>query len=60
MRDVRHVSEARLNMLSAGQLDEERYMGSIQNDKIKFCKGSLIVARAQKTNTLYVMHARLC
>ena len=25
----------------------------------KFYKGNLIVARAQKQNTLYVMHARL-
>ena len=26
----------------------------------KFYKGNLIVARAQKQNTLYVMHARMC
>ena len=26
----------------------------------KFCKGSLIVARARKINTLYLMHARIC
>ena len=27
---------------------------------MKFYKGSLIVGRARKTNTLYLMHARLC
>ena len=27
---------------------------------MKFNKGSLIVARARKINTLYLMHARIC
>ena len=27
---------------------------------MKFCKGSLIVAQAQKVNTLYLMNARIC
>ena len=27
---------------------------------MKFSKGSLIVARARKVNTLYLMNARLC
>ena len=26
----------------------------------RFCKGNLIVVGARKTNTLYVLHARLC
>ena len=39
-------------------LDDEGYSGSFHNTW-KFIKGSLIVARAQKQNTLYVMQARL-
>ena len=27
---------------------------------MKFCKGNLIVARAWKINTLYLMHAQIC
>ena len=27
---------------------------------MKFSKGSLIMARARKINTLYLMHARIC
>ena len=27
LKDVRHVPEVRLNMISAGQLDDEGYMG---------------------------------
>ena len=60
LRDVHNVPKVRLNMISIGRLDDEGYMGSIRNDTLKFCKGNLIVAQAQKTNTLYVMHARLC
>ena len=60
LRDVRHVPEVRLNLISAGRLDDEGYTSSIQNGFMKFCKGSLIVDKARKTNTLYLMHARLC
>ena len=60
LRDVRHVPNVRLNLISGGKLDDEGHMGSIRNDTLKFCNGNLIMARARKINTLYVMHARLC
>ena len=60
MKDVPHVPEVRLNLISVGRLDDEGYTSSIQNGFMKFCKGSLIVDKARKTNTLYLMHARLC
>ena len=47
-------------MISVGLLDDEGYTCSIWNDTLKFCKETLIVARAKKTNRFYVMHARLC
>ena len=50
----------RLNLISAGQLDDEGYIGSIQIGFLKFSKGSLIVALARKINTLYLMHTRIC
>ena len=40
--------------------DDEGYTGSIRNGSMKFSKGSLIVARPRKVNTLYLMNARLC
>ena len=43
-------------MMSTSRLDDEGYEGSIRNGTMKFCKGSLIVAR----NTLYLMHVRIC
>ena len=48
LKDVRHVPEVRLNLISVGRLDDEGYMGSIRNGSMKFSKGSLIVARARK------------
>ena len=60
LKEVHCVPEGRLNLMSAGQLDDEGYEGSIRNGTMKFCKGNLIVARAWKTNTLYFMHAQIC
>ena len=60
LKDVQHVPDVLLNLILAGRLDDEGYRGSIRNGVMKFSKGSLIVARAQKVNTLYLMNARLC
>ena len=60
LRDVRHVHDTRLHLISTGRLDDEGYSGSFRNGKWKFYRGNLIVARAQKEGTLYMMHARLC
>ena len=60
LKDVRHVPEVRMNLISAGRLDDEGYTGSIRNGSMKFSKGSLIVAQARKVNTLYLMNAQLC
>ena len=57
---MRHVPDVRLNLISTGRLDDEGYTDSIRNGTLKFCKGNMVVARVEKTNTLYVMHARLC
>ena len=60
LKEVCHVLEVRLNMMSAGRLDDEGYEGSIWNDTMKFYKGNLIVARARKINTMYLMHTQIC
>ena len=39
LKDVRHVPEVRLNLILAGRLDDEGYMGSIRNDSMKFSQG---------------------
>ena len=59
LKDVRHVPKVRLNVISAGRLDDEGYTGSIRNGVMMLNKGSLIVGRALKINTLYLMHAHM-
>ena len=60
MKDVQHVPEVRLNLISAGRLDDEGYTSSIPNRVMKLSKGSLIMARAWKIITLCLMYARIC
>ena len=48
-----------MHLISVDWLDDEGYTGSIRNRVMKFSKGSLIVARAWKINTLYLMNARI-
>ena len=43
-----------LNLISTGRLDDEGYSGSFRNGK-----GGVIVARAQKLGTLYMMEDKL-
>ena len=60
LKEVRHVLDIRLNLVLAGRLDDEGYTSSIRKGRLKFCKGSLIVARAWKIIRLYIMQARIC
>ena len=60
LKEVQHVSEVRLNLISTGPLDYEGYEGSIRTNTMKFCKGSLIAAEARKINIVYLMHVRIC
>ena len=59
LKEVRYVLDIRLNLISTRRLDEEGYNGTFWIRTWKFCKGSLIVARARKRSTLYVLHACL-
>ena len=44
LKDVRHVLDVKLNLISAGRLDDEGYSGNFYNGTWKLSKGSLIVA----------------
>ena len=47
-------------MIASDRLDNEGYISSIRSGVTKFNKGSMIMARAHKINTLYLMHAKIC
>ena len=55
LRDVRHVPDIRLNLLSTGKLDDEGYCSTFNQGQWKFSKGSLIVAQGKKSPNLYLL-----
>ena len=59
LKDVRHVPNIRLNLISTCRFDDEGFTNAFGESKWKFTKGSLVVARRKKQNTLYVMEAKL-
>ncbi|KAL5842405.1 hypothetical protein ACOSQ3_013008 [Xanthoceras sorbifolium] len=59
LRGVRHIPDIRLNLISAGKLDDAGFCSTFFNNQWKLTKGSLVVARGVKHTTLYVMHAKL-
>ena len=59
LKDVRHVPEMRFSLISVGKLDDEVYHSHLGEGKWKFTKGSLVLARGKKNNTLYKTKARL-
>ena len=59
LKDVRHVPEMRFSLISVGKLDDEGYHSHLGKGKCKLTKGSLLLARGKKNNTLYKTEARL-
>ena len=59
LKDVRHVPDIRLNSISIDKLDDKGFINSFGESKWKLTKGSLVLARGNKQNTLYVMEAKL-
>ncbi|KAK6145814.1 hypothetical protein DH2020_019683 [Rehmannia glutinosa] len=53
LKDVRHIPDIRLNIISTGKLDDVGYDNHFGEGKWKLTKGSLIVAKGQKQNSLY-------
>ena len=56
---LKDVPDIRLNLISTGRLDDEGFTNSFGESKWKLTKGSLVVERGKKQNTLYVMEAKL-
>ena len=48
-----------LNLVSTGRLDYEGFTNYFGKCKWKLTKGSLVVVRGKKKNTLYVMEAKV-
>ena len=59
LKNVRHVSDIRLNLISIGKLDVEGYESYFGRHKWKLTEGSLVMARGKKINSLYTTEAKL-
>ena len=59
LKDVRHVLEMHFSLISVGKLDDEGYHSHLGEGKWKLTKGSLVLARGKKNNTLYKTEVRL-
>lgn len=59
LRDVKHIPDIRLNLISVGKLDDDGYCSIFRNGQWKFTRGAMIVALAQKFSTLYMLDANL-
>ena len=53
LKDVRHVVDLRLNLISVGRLDDEEYESRFHKGQWKLSKGSLVIASGKKYHTLY-------
>ena len=59
LKYVRHVPEMRFSLISIRKLDDEGYHSHLGEVKWKLTKGSLVLAREKKNNTLYKIEAKL-
>ncbi|GJV63142.1 retrovirus-related pol polyprotein from transposon TNT 1-94 [Tanacetum coccineum] len=55
LKDVRYIPGLKKRLISVGQLDEERYHVGFGDQQWKVTKGSLVVARGNKRESLYMV-----
>ena len=60
LKDVRHVPDIRLNLISTHVLDKEGYDNYFHDGKWRLSKGSLVFARGKIYCTLYKTQVKLC
>ncbi|KAA8529367.1 hypothetical protein F0562_033834 [Nyssa sinensis] len=60
LRDVRHVPDLRLNLISGIALDQEGYVNYFGNGIWKLTKGSLFVASGKACCALYKTNLKVC
>ena len=60
LKDVRHVADLRLNLLSVGWLDDEGFESKFGRGLWRLTKGSLVMASAKKSNTFYKLVVQGC
>ena len=59
LKNMRYVSDIRLNLISIRKLDDKDYENYFGRQKWKLTKGTLVMARGNKINSLYTTKAKL-
>lgn len=60
LKNVRHIPDLRLNLLSANVLDQEGFRHTFGDGKWKLSKGSMTVARGELCCSLYKTYLSVC
>ena len=60
LKDMRHVSDIHLNLISTHVLDKEDYGNYFCDGNWRLSKGSLVFARGEICCTLYKTQVKLC
>ncbi|KAL4346422.1 hypothetical protein GQ457_17G024800 [Hibiscus cannabinus] len=60
LKDVRHVPDLRLNLLSGIALDKQGYDSYFSKGTWKLSRGAMTVARGHICGTLYKTHVKIC
>lgn len=59
LHNVKHVPDIRLSLISAGLLDDDGYHSTFGGGIWKLTRGSLIVARGERSSKLYMTHPKI-
>ena len=59
LSDVRHVPDLKKNLISLGTLDANGCKFSAEGGVLKVSKGALVVMKARKVGSLYVLHGSI-
>ena len=60
LKDVRHIPDLRMNVLSILAMDRVGYCNHLGNGRWKLCKGLLVIARGRAYCGMYRTHVRAC
>lgn len=59
LKDIRHILDLRLNLISTRKLDDEGYVTHLGDGKWKWKKGSLVIAKGKKCCSLYRIEVQI-
>ena len=60
VKDVRHIQDLRLNLISVHMLDKDGYNHFIRSGNQKVTNGSLVVARSRLCCSMYKTQVKVC